>query len=133
MANFNLYWTKENLSADGCKAASEYLEIWNNWHRESVQGRPIAPIGVTAAQYAEEDRHQNFINESGLVPIHMPWIVATAVSWMKMYPCASNNVPSISRAVLEQYGRFPKEGTVDMRFYYLAKGREVGSMTVHDI
>eukprot|EP00971_Amphidinium_carterae_P345966 6487178-Amphidinium_carterae.1 len=123
----------KKLSDDGCKAAAEYLDIWNNWTRECVQGRPTAPIGIVAGNYAEEDRHQMFVNESGLVPTHMPWIVATAVAWMKKYPCASNNVPSISRDVFDQYGRFLKEGTVNMRFYYLAVGREVGVMTVHDL
>eukprot|EP00971_Amphidinium_carterae_P329136 6461424-Amphidinium_carterae.2 len=65
----------------------EYLEIWNGWSRECVQGRPTAPIGVTAGNYAEEDRHKMFVNESGLVPGHMPWIIATAVAWMGKYPC----------------------------------------------
>eukprot|EP00971_Amphidinium_carterae_P167794 3324563-Amphidinium_carterae.2 len=107
--------------------------FWNGWTRECMQGRPIAPIGVIAANFAEEDRHKMFVNESGLVPPHMPWIIATAVAWMEQYPCASNNVPSIDGDVVDQYGRFLKQGTVDMRFYYLAEGKEVGAMTVHDI
>eukprot|EP00971_Amphidinium_carterae_P146346 2900838-Amphidinium_carterae.1 len=52
---------------------------------------------------------------------------------MEKYPCASNNVPSINRDVFDQYGRFLRKGTVDMRFYYFVEGKDVGSMTVRDI
>eukprot|EP00971_Amphidinium_carterae_P096527 1910352-Amphidinium_carterae.1 len=58
--------------------ANEYLDMWNAWSRTAVQGPPIASIGVVAANFAEEDGHQVFINESGLVRIHMPWIIGTA-------------------------------------------------------
>eukprot|EP00971_Amphidinium_carterae_P321448 6389639-Amphidinium_carterae.1 len=51
---------------------------------------------------------------------------------MEEYPCASNSVPILDRDVIDHYGRQLIKDTIDMKFYYLAEGRQVGSMTVHD-
>eukprot|EP00971_Amphidinium_carterae_P146677 2907079-Amphidinium_carterae.1 len=52
---------------------------------------------------------------------------------MEKYPCSANTIPVVDRDASDQYGRYLKQGTVDMWFYYLAEGRKVGSMTVQDI
>eukprot|EP00971_Amphidinium_carterae_P001482 29663-Amphidinium_carterae.1 len=113
-------------------AAEHFLELWNGWCRDNFQGRPIAPIGVRADQFAEEDRHLMFTNESGLVPTHMPWIIRDAVAWMERFPCKSNLVPRVEQDAIDHYGRHLKAGTIDMKFRYLAEGREVGAMTIQD-
>eukprot|EP00971_Amphidinium_carterae_P200420 3977073-Amphidinium_carterae.2 len=66
------------LSPDGRQAAETYTEILNNWTKDSIQGKPIAPIGVRASQFRQEDRYKMFKNESGLVPTHLPWIIKDA-------------------------------------------------------
>eukprot|EP00971_Amphidinium_carterae_P177676 3524327-Amphidinium_carterae.1 len=75
---FNQAWINDHLSEDGRQAAEHFLELWNGWCRDNLQGKPIAPIGASAAQYPEEERHQMFRNESGLVPAHLPWIIKDA-------------------------------------------------------
>eukprot|EP00971_Amphidinium_carterae_P261920 5195266-Amphidinium_carterae.1 len=66
------------LSPDGRQAAETFLEIMNNWTRHSIQGKPIAPIGVRADQFRQNERHMMFENKSGLVPTHLPWIIRDA-------------------------------------------------------
>eukprot|EP00971_Amphidinium_carterae_P287711 5711955-Amphidinium_carterae.2 len=127
---FNKAWMLDKLSPDGRQAAETYLEIWNGWCRENVQGRPIAPIGGRADRFNEQERHLMFKNDSGLVPAHMPWIIRDAVAWMKRYPCLSNIVPTLRDNTVDQYGRQLREGTINMRFQYLAEGRDVGAMTL---
>eukprot|EP00971_Amphidinium_carterae_P090950 1800215-Amphidinium_carterae.1 len=73
-----------------------------------------------------------FKNESGLVPTHLPWIIEDAISWMKYHPCGSNFVPTMVEDQVDQYGRQLTQGTVNMKFFYLAEGREVGEMTYQD-
>eukprot|EP00971_Amphidinium_carterae_P181809 3607268-Amphidinium_carterae.1 len=102
---FNQAWINDNLSEDGRQAAEQYLELWNGWCRANLQGRPIAPIGVSAAGFAEENRHLMFVNDSGLVPTHLPWIIKCAVEWMEKHPCASNLVPRVEKDVVDHYGR----------------------------
>eukprot|EP00971_Amphidinium_carterae_P055084 1085461-Amphidinium_carterae.1 len=63
---FNQAWMVDKLSPDGRQAAETFLELWNGWCRENLQGRPIAPIGVRAYHYAEDERHLMFKNDSGL-------------------------------------------------------------------
>eukprot|EP00971_Amphidinium_carterae_P054580 1075325-Amphidinium_carterae.1 len=113
------------LSPDGRQAAETYLEILNKWTKDSIQGKPIAPIGVRASQWRQEDRYKMFKNDSGLVPTHLPWVVHDAVEWMKRHPCASNIVPTVPEDTIDHYGRQLYEGTVNMKFYYLAEGREI--------
>eukprot|EP00971_Amphidinium_carterae_P238675 4737920-Amphidinium_carterae.1 len=120
------------LSPDGRQAAETYLEILNKWTKDSIQGKPIAPIGVTASHYKQNERYKMFKNESGLVPTHLPWIIQDAVSWMKSHPCASNVVPTMEEDQLDQYGRLLKQGTMNLKFYYLAEGRNIGEMTYQD-
>eukprot|EP00971_Amphidinium_carterae_P110207 2183164-Amphidinium_carterae.1 len=129
---FNQAWMVEKLSPDGRQAAETFLELWNGWIRENLQGRPIAPIGVKAYRYAEDERHLMFKNDSGLVPTHMPWIIRDAIAWMKRFPCKSNLVPSVKEDAIDHYGRQLRAGTVNIRFHYLAEGREVGAMTIQD-
>eukprot|EP00971_Amphidinium_carterae_P109157 2161479-Amphidinium_carterae.6 len=102
---FNQAWIETHLSEYGQQAAQEFLELWNGWCRDNVQGKPIAPIGVPAANFAEEDRHLMFKNDSGLVPTHLPWIISKAVEWMEEFPCASNLVPRLEKDVVDHYGR----------------------------
>eukprot|EP00971_Amphidinium_carterae_P152074 3014225-Amphidinium_carterae.1 len=73
-----------------------------------------------------------FKNESGLVPTHLPWIIKDAVDWMKRHPCASNSVPTVPMDMVDHYGRQLREGTLNLKFYYLAEGREMGEMTYQD-
>eukprot|EP00971_Amphidinium_carterae_P166029 3290778-Amphidinium_carterae.1 len=73
-----------------------------------------------------------FKNDSGLVPTHMPWIIRDAVAWMKEHPCQSNLVPSVREDAVDHYGRKLKAGTINMKFQYLAEGREVGAMMIQD-
>eukprot|EP00971_Amphidinium_carterae_P054121 1065671-Amphidinium_carterae.1 len=120
------------LSPDGRQAAETYLEILNKWTKDSIQGRPIAPIGVRASQWRQEDRYKMFKNDSGLVPTHLPWIIHDAVEWMKRHPCASNIVPTVPEDTIDHYGRQLREGIVNMKFCYLAEGREIGEMTYQD-
>eukprot|EP00971_Amphidinium_carterae_P317099 6303521-Amphidinium_carterae.1 len=63
-----------------------------------------------------------FKNDSGLVPTHLPWVIRDAVSWMTRHPCASNIVPTVPEDAIDHYGRQLKEGTVNLKFYYLAEG-----------
>eukprot|EP00971_Amphidinium_carterae_P125315 2482678-Amphidinium_carterae.2 len=129
---FNQAWINDNLSEDGRQAAEQFLELWNGWCRANLQGRPIAPIGVSAVNYSEEERHLMFKNESGLVPTHLPWIIKGAVEWMEKYPCKSNLVPRIEQDVIDHYGRHLEAWTIDMKLCYHAEGRQVGAMTIHD-
>eukprot|EP00971_Amphidinium_carterae_P308417 6128893-Amphidinium_carterae.1 len=73
-----------------------------------------------------------FKNDSGLVPTRMPWIIRDAVAWMKKYPCQSNLVPSVREDAIDHYGRQLKAGAINMKFRYLAEGRDVGAMTIQD-
>eukprot|EP00971_Amphidinium_carterae_P109993 2178566-Amphidinium_carterae.1 len=73
-----------------------------------------------------------FKNESGLVPTHLPWIIRDAVAWMKNNPCLSNIVPSMQEDSVDHYGRQLRAGTINMKFQYLAEGRDVGAMTLQD-
>eukprot|EP00971_Amphidinium_carterae_P185417 3681316-Amphidinium_carterae.1 len=41
----NRAWMLDMLSPDGRQAAETYLEILKNWNKDSIQGKPIAPIG----------------------------------------------------------------------------------------
>eukprot|EP00971_Amphidinium_carterae_P227652 4515557-Amphidinium_carterae.1 len=66
------------LSPDGRQAAETYLEIMNSWTRDSIQGKPIAPIGVRANQFRQNERRNMFKNDSGLVPTHLPWVIRDA-------------------------------------------------------
>eukprot|EP00971_Amphidinium_carterae_P225355 4469727-Amphidinium_carterae.1 len=68
----------DKLSPDGRQAAETYLEILKDWTKDSIQGKPIAPIGVRADQFKEGERHKMFKNESGLVPTHLPWVIRDA-------------------------------------------------------
>eukprot|EP00971_Amphidinium_carterae_P225103 4465317-Amphidinium_carterae.1 len=129
---FNRAWMINKLSEDGRQAAEIYLEILNGWTRDSVQGKPIAPIGVMASGFTDENRHMMFKNESGLVPAHLPWIIRDAVAWMKEHPCMSNLVDKVEEDTVDHYGRQLKGGMMNMRFQYLAEGREVGEMTLQD-
>eukprot|EP00971_Amphidinium_carterae_P197644 3922624-Amphidinium_carterae.1 len=132
LSMFTEAWWRERLSDDGQQAVETFLELWNGGSRLNVQGRPIPPIGVQASRYREEDRHLMFKNDSGLVPTHMPWIIKDAVEWMEKHPCKSNLVPSVEENATDHYGRNLKGGTIDMKFRYLAEGREVGAMTIQD-
>eukprot|EP00971_Amphidinium_carterae_P126354 2503144-Amphidinium_carterae.1 len=118
----NRAWMLDMLSADGRQAAETYLEILRNWTKDSIHGKPIAPIGVRANQFKQEDRYKMFKNDSGLVPTHLPWVIRDAVDWMKRHPCASNEVPTVPEDMVDPYGRQLKEGQVDLKFYYLAEG-----------
>eukprot|EP00971_Amphidinium_carterae_P194249 3854500-Amphidinium_carterae.1 len=131
-SQLNRAWMLDMLSPDGRQAAETYLEIINDWNKHSIQGKPIAPMGVRASQYKQDERYKMFKNDSGLVPTHLPWVIRDAVEWMKRHPCASNVVPTVVRDEIDHYGRQLQEGTVDMKFYYLAEGREVGEMTYQD-
>eukprot|EP00971_Amphidinium_carterae_P058024 1147521-Amphidinium_carterae.1 len=73
-----------------------------------------------------------FKNESGLVPTHLPWVVRDAIAWMKEHPCASNDVTMVPEDTIDHYGRKLLQGTVNLKFFYLAEGREVGAMTYQD-
>eukprot|EP00971_Amphidinium_carterae_P170083 3370087-Amphidinium_carterae.1 len=132
LTHINKAWMVEMLSPDGRQAAENYLEIMRNWDKNSIQGKPIAPIGVSASQFRQEDRYKMFMNSSGLVPTHLPWVIRDAVSWMSRNPCASNFVPLTTQDSVDHYGRQLKEGTMNMKFYYLAEGREIGEMAYQD-
>eukprot|EP00971_Amphidinium_carterae_P045829 901675-Amphidinium_carterae.1 len=125
-------WMVDMLSPDGRLAAENYLEIWRNWDKNSIQGKPIAPIGVDASRYREDERYQMFVNNSGLVPTHLPWVLRDAVSWMTRHPCESNFVPVTEQDAIDHYGRQLRAGTMNMKFNYLAEGREIGEMTYQD-
>eukprot|EP00971_Amphidinium_carterae_P178729 3545285-Amphidinium_carterae.1 len=51
---------------------------------------------------------------------------------MKRHPCASNAVPTVPSDMIDHYGRQLQEGTMNLKFYYLAQGREIGDMTYQD-
>eukprot|EP00971_Amphidinium_carterae_P323898 6436910-Amphidinium_carterae.1 len=51
---------------------------------------------------------------------------------MKRHPCASNVVPTMEEDTLDQYGRLLKQGTMNLKFYYLAEGCAIGDMTYQD-
>eukprot|EP00971_Amphidinium_carterae_P066306 1313164-Amphidinium_carterae.1 len=44
----------------------------------------------------------------------------------------SNIVPTIPEDTVDHYGRRLMEGTVNLKFFYLAEGRDVGAMTLQD-
>eukprot|EP00971_Amphidinium_carterae_P342905 6482367-Amphidinium_carterae.1 len=131
----NRAYMVDKLSPDGRHAAETYLEIARNWTKDSIQGKPIAPIGVRADRFREDERHKMFVNDSGLVPAHLPWIIRDAIAWMKRHPCLSNVVPTMPEDTVDHYGRRLPEGTVNLKFFYLAEGRDIGvigSMTFQD-
>eukprot|EP00971_Amphidinium_carterae_P128358 2542728-Amphidinium_carterae.1 len=112
MSEFNPAWIERSFSVEGQKAAMEYLDIWNSWTKTSIQGQPLAPIGVVAGDFPQKSRYQMFINDSGLVPTHMPWIVSSALKWMERDPCSGNTIPVVDRDAFDQYGRYLKQNVV---------------------
>eukprot|EP00971_Amphidinium_carterae_P132309 2620697-Amphidinium_carterae.1 len=69
-----------------------YLRILNEWTNTSVQGEAATPIGRNLMEYGENERYKMFINDTGLVPTHMPWIILGCIDWMERHPCQSNDV-----------------------------------------
>eukprot|EP00971_Amphidinium_carterae_P281685 5591911-Amphidinium_carterae.13 len=90
-SEFNPAWIKQNLSGHAQIEANIYLRLLNEWTNTSVQGDPAVPLGKRSEDFGENERHRMFINDSGLVPTHMPWIILSCMNWMERYPCQSNH------------------------------------------
>eukprot|EP00971_Amphidinium_carterae_P003204 63073-Amphidinium_carterae.1 len=106
---FNPAWIRANLSQLGQTAA-----------RFSADRG--APIGVSVAAYAENERHRMFTNRTGLVRTHMPWVILNCVSWMEDFPCTNNNIYLVDQAMVDAYGRYHETKSMDLHFIYAAEG-----------
>eukprot|EP00971_Amphidinium_carterae_P071411 1412409-Amphidinium_carterae.1 len=116
MTEFNRKWIIENFSERAQRDAVIYLDIWNEWTETSVQGRPANPIGVNVNELTEHERHRVFVNQSGLVPTHMPWVISTCIDWMEEYPLGTTMSTSST-----------------MKLWMPMAGREVGEIIRQDM
>eukprot|EP00971_Amphidinium_carterae_P314331 6247916-Amphidinium_carterae.1 len=127
-AEFTPAWIEDNLSVQAEIEATHFLKLLNEWTNTLVQGDPLVPMGKRSEDFGENERHRMFMNDTGLVPMHMPWIILSCVNWMEQYPCQSNDIYLVDGDVIDTYGRHLEAGQIDMRFTYATGGREIGGI-----
>eukprot|EP00971_Amphidinium_carterae_P010235 202002-Amphidinium_carterae.2 len=90
-----------SLSLQAKIEATHFLKLLNEWTNTSVQGDPVVPLGKRSEDFGETERHRMFINDTGFVPTHMPWIILSCVSWMEKYPCQSSDIYLVDGDVID--------------------------------